>query len=287
MRLNTEQRCTTRDERVAGSHRDIACLKVLHNIVLFAREGKFELRGIEVEGRLRVIIEVERHLRADGRLHVELYLFVEVEGPLVACTFGKCRIIDDVMLHAHRERCRALCLDANAARAKQFFGRTERELHVEQVKLSLSFLFLHCLMVLIEEVGTALLAFGVLAVLLHRHRYRIANQLFAEHRLNQVAVVLPIVLHHRLHVFRSLEVSWMSLLQIGSHVGRSGRNGITAVIYRIRLFIIRWRLLSDILALRQAGDTHPCGSIAIGQASEQYRTSHTQTERAQLMITLC
>ena len=104
-----------------------------------------------------------------------MYLFVEVEGPLVACTFGKCRIIDDVMLHAHRQGCRALCLDANAARTKQLFGRTERELHVEQVKLSLSFLFLHCLMVLIEEVGTSLLAFGVLAVLLHRHRNWIAD----------------------------------------------------------------------------------------------------------------
>ena len=178
-------------------------------------------------------------------------------------------------------------LDTDATRAKEFFGRSKRELHIEQVKLSLSFLFLHSLVILIEEVGTALLAFGVLAVLLHRHRDGIANQLFAEHRLDQVAVVLPIIFNHSLHVFGCLEVTWMSFLQVGSHVGRGGCNGITAMIHRILSFIIFRCLRADVLALGQTSDAHTSGSIAVGQASEQYRTSHTQTERAQLMITLC
>ena len=94
-------------------------------------------------------------------------------------------------------------LDTDAARTKDFLGRSEVEVHVGEVKLLLAFRLVY-LVVLLAEVGVALLHLAPCAILGRRHHDRRGEPRVAHSIADDVAVECIVVLHLVSHVLRTV-----------------------------------------------------------------------------------
>ena len=84
--FDTEKRCAASYERRTGGHAHITRLYVLYYFVFFAFVGELQVLIVEVEGGAGVVAHVELHLVAYRGVDVGLYLLIEVEIGLAACS---------------------------------------------------------------------------------------------------------------------------------------------------------------------------------------------------------
>ena len=112
-----------------------------------------------------VVVQAEVHLGADGGLHVELYVVVEVEVGVAAGAFGQGGVLGGAGFHADFHFGCPLRLDADAAGAEDAIGGADVEAHVHEVQF-----FAGCLpkvfFVLLSVVGVHGLLHGVVLILL-------------------------------------------------------------------------------------------------------------------------
>ena len=132
--LDTEERCTTLDERRPRGHTHVSRLYELDYLVLLAFILQLEVLGIEVEGCIGVVGHVKLHFVAHRRINSGLNLLVEVEIGLSACIYRECRVVGLVRLHTHLQLYRTLCLELYSAGTEHLFKRSESKIHVEEVK---------------------------------------------------------------------------------------------------------------------------------------------------------
>ena len=217
-RLDAEEGRSARDERVAGRHRHIAGLEILDDVILLTAECQFEFVGIEVERGFGIVVEVKTHLGAHLGIHVELDVLFEIHRELVAGAFRERGIVNLVAFHAQRDGGRALGLDAQAALAEDFFGRTQRELHVEEVEFAAGAPFLLGLLVgfAVEfaEIGGTYRAFGIIHILRTRHGDAVVQILVADAGVDHVAVVDGVVFYLLLEIGGRFEVDGVALFKL-------------------------------------------------------------------------
>ena len=84
---DTKQCGGTRHERVVGWKRDVTSFNQFHDFVLLAFVLQLQVLRVEIEGRIRVVVDIEVHLVAHLGIHREIDFLVEVEAGHLAITF--------------------------------------------------------------------------------------------------------------------------------------------------------------------------------------------------------
>ena len=200
-----EERCSAVDKRVVRGERDVAGLDELDDLVLLALIFQLEVLCVEVEGGVGVVVEVHVHLVAHLTVDREVDLLVEVEGRRLAVADGQRGVVDVLQRGTHLQLGRALCLHADAARAEDFLGRAEVEVHVGEVELVLA-LRLDVLGVLLAEELLAGAPLAPLHVFLGRHHDGRVQIGVADLRSDIIESERVVVLHLLLDILRHVQV---------------------------------------------------------------------------------
>ena len=211
--FHTEKRRATFDERRPGGHRHVARLDAFDDFIFFAFILKFEVLGVEIEGCIGVVRHVEFQLIAHRRIDSCLNFLVEVEVGFATCACRECRVVGLVRLYAHLHLYATLRLELHPTRSEHLFQRSERELHVENIKLVFA-------LILVE--------FGILLAIVFHHRLA-----------NFFAVVFVSREDKRRNYF--------ALADACSHDVAPGRR----VVYRLRLDVRRVAQVDRILFVRE------------------------------------
>ena len=177
--------------------------------------------GVEVEGRLGVVVEVKVDLVAHFAGDAEIYLFVEVESEHFPVSLGQRGVVHLAHVGADFQFGGTLRLDLYAAGAEYLFRRTEVELHVGEVELVLAFGVVVLFLILLPVVGLHRAAHTPLLIFLLAQVEGGFEKGFAQLGAHLVRAGRFVVVHFRLQVLRVLEVG-----QAGVHVVLSARHGV-------------------------------------------------------------
>ena len=210
------------DERGVAGERDVAAFDELDDFVFLAFVFQLHALGVEVESGVGVVVDVHVHLVAYLAVDAEVDFLVEVKGGGLAVADGQRGVVDVLERGAKLQFRRSLGLDAHAARAEDFLGRAEVEMHVGEVELLLPLALGDFFVLRLEKLvhGAALAPLEILVVGHHRGRpYIGASHLVAD----DVAVEGVVVLHRLLHVLRALEGTVRCIF----HRGWSRESGIS------------------------------------------------------------
>ena len=171
-----------------------------------------------------VVVQPEIDLRADGGLHVELYVVVEVEEGMVARSFGQGGVLRATGLHAHLHLRRPLRLDAYTSGAEHPISGTDVETHVHQVQLFATCLS-EVLVVSLAIIGLHRLLHAVLLVLLGSHGDGCAELHVAHACTDDIPVREDVVLNGGLQIVRVVEVGRHGLCQVAVEEGSGACHG--------------------------------------------------------------
>ena len=181
VRTDTEQGGGTRHERVVGWKRDVTCFNQFHDFVLLALVLQFQVLRVEVEGRIRVVVDVEVHLVAHLRVHREVDFLVEVETRHLAVALRQRWVVSELVVVAEFQFCRTLRLDLHATRTEYLFRWTQVEVHVREVELLLSLSYEERVIAL-TEIGLHALTLRPFQVLFRCHQVRCRKEVVAQFR---------------------------------------------------------------------------------------------------------
>ena len=131
---NAKQALCAADQTRIGGHRYVARLDQFHDFVLFSLVTQFELLRVEVKCSVGVVVEIHVHLVAHFSVEREVHFLVEVKAEDAAVAFGQRGVVGEAVGRPDFELGRSLCAHAHAARAEDFFCRSERKLHVAKVE---------------------------------------------------------------------------------------------------------------------------------------------------------
>ena len=210
--LEAEKRRGAAYQRRSGGHGHVAGFHQLHYIVLLALVRKLQILRVEIKRGVGVVAHVEFKPVAHRRAYSSLYLLVEIKIRLPARIQSQSRIVGLVALHAHRQLHRTLCLQLHAARTENLLQRSERKIHVENIKRLLG-------LVIGKQIGIALAVIGFhrpaqLPVLILRSgQHERSHQIgFAKPRVNDIIACDRIILGHSGDVRRIRQVCRKLLL---------------------------------------------------------------------------
>ena len=86
---DTKQAAGTFDERVIGGECDVTGLNEFDNLVLLTLVAQLQVLGIPVDGGIGVVVQRHVHLVANLTCHIDIDLFVEVDGLGLAVALGQ------------------------------------------------------------------------------------------------------------------------------------------------------------------------------------------------------
>ena len=131
---NAEQTLSAADQTRIGGQRYVARLDQFHDFVLFSLVTQFELLRVEVKRGVGVVVEIHVHLVAHFSVEREVHFLVKIKAEDAAVAFGQRGVVGEAVGRPDFELGRSLCAHAHAARAEDFFCRSERKLHVAKVE---------------------------------------------------------------------------------------------------------------------------------------------------------
>ena len=93
---------------------------------------------VEVKCGVGVVVEIHVHLVAHFSVEREVHFLVEVKAEHAAIAFGQRGVVGEAVGRPDFELGRSLCAHAHAARAEDFFCRSERKLHIAKIEFVFS-----------------------------------------------------------------------------------------------------------------------------------------------------
>ena len=102
IRFYAEQRCTTVNERIGGSHTHVSRLHIPNDLIFVAPVGQFYLSGIHIKSCVAVVVDIEIDLIAYFRVHVELDLLIEIEPVTYACPLRQGGVVGHISFQSCR-----------------------------------------------------------------------------------------------------------------------------------------------------------------------------------------
>lgn len=118
VRFYPEQCRATVDQRIGGGHTHIPRLDMPDDLILITPVGQLYLPGIHVESGIAVVVDIEVDLIAYFRIHIELYLLVEIEPVTYPCPLWQGRVVGHIPFQSGRNLQRALCGQPHPSRSE-------------------------------------------------------------------------------------------------------------------------------------------------------------------------